>query len=156
MLLSGLSPEEVLAASWDDVDLSAATIRVGGASPRAVELFEPATSLLARLPRAAGARLLPSIGEQPMTIDDLSSDLLFAAHDASIEQPAEVTPAALRHTYLAFLARQGIRLGDLTKVAGRVPADQAAVYSAYAPAGTRLALSEVKRRDGWGWAPIGG
>ena len=145
LLLSGLSPEEVLAAGWDDVDPEARTIGVGGASARTVDLFEPATTLLGRLPRAHGARLMPPVGDEPMTIDELSSDVLFAAHDAGIEQPAEVTPGALRHTFLAFLARQGIRLGDLTRVAGRVPAELAAVYSGYAPAGARLGLSEVRR-----------
>lgn len=145
LLLGGLGPEEVLAAGWSDVDLDAGSIRVGGTSARALALFEPLRTLLARLPRGEWPGLMPPVGDHPMTIDELSSDLLFAAHDAGIERPSEVTPTAVRHTYLAFLARQGIRLGDLTKLAGRVPADLAAIYSGYAPAGVRLTLNEVER-----------
>ena len=145
LLLSGLSPEEVIALQWDDVDLATRQIRVGGDSPRAVEIFEPVASLLVRSSGTPGTRVLPASGTVPSTVEHLTSDVLYAAHDAGIDRPAEVTPAALRHTYLAFLARQGIRLADLTRLVGRLAPDEAATYSGYSPPGKRLALTEVDR-----------
>ena len=120
-------------------------IRIGGVSPRVVPMQAPARQLLEALPRTAGMPLLSGPDGASRHLDDLTADLLYAAHDAGIEQPATVTPAALRHTYIAFLARQGIRLSDLIKLVGRLPADQAAVYSAYAPSATRIGMDEVVR-----------
>lgn len=145
LLLSGLGPEELLSLQWADVDLAAKQIRVAGGAPRVVEIFEPAMRLLGGLEPKPDGRLFAASGEAKLTLDELSSDLLCTAHDAAIERPAEVTPAALRHTYLAFLARQGIRLADLIKLAGRLPPEQAAAYSALSPPGKRLPLAEVER-----------
>lgn len=145
LLLSGVSPDELLALNWDDIDLARGEIHVGGASPRDVALPDPATALLKQLSPVAGARLLALHGAAAPAQDDLTSDLLCAAHDAGIDSPAEVTPAALRHTYLAFLARQGIRLADLVKLVGRLPPEEIATYSGYSPPGKRLGLDEVNR-----------
>jgi integrase len=139
LLLSGLSPEELMALNWDDIDLARREIRVSGGSFRTAAMLDPVYAALADRPRTPGMRLLGS------TQEDLTSDLLCAAYDAGIEQPAEVTPAALRHTYISFLARQGIRLADLVKIVGRLPAEHVAFYSSYAPAGKRLPLDEVDR-----------
>jgi uncharacterized protein involved in exopolysaccharide biosynthesis len=145
LLLSGLSPDELLSLHWEDLDLAAGLIRADGRSPRTVEIFEPAIRLLGGLKRKPGEWLLAADREGKLTLDELSSDLLCAAHDAGIDSPAEVTPDALRHTYLAFLARQGIRLADLVRLVGRLPPEEAAGYSALSPSGTRLALAEVER-----------
>ena len=156
LLLGGLSPEELLALRWDDIDLAKRELHVGGGTPRAVAILEPAVTILERLPPTAGTRLLAIHGAAPPTLADLTSDLLCAAHDAGIERPAEVTPGALRHTYIAFLARQGIRLADLVKVVGRLPPEQAAAYTGYSPPEKRLALDEVNRvMEGVGEAGVG-
>ena len=145
LLLNGLTAEELLALNGDDIDLARREIRLGGVSPRTIALPEPTAALLARLSPTPGAPLLARHGTARPTPEDLTSDLLCAAHDGGIENPAEVTPAALRHTYLAFLARQGIRLADLVKLVGRLPPEQVAVYGRYAPPGERLALDQVNR-----------
>jgi hypothetical protein len=56
-----------------------------------------------------------------------------------------VSPAALRHTYVAFLVRQGIRFADLTQVVGRLPAETLSDYSTLSPAGARISLEAVER-----------
>ena len=119
-------------------------IRADGDSPRSIDIVEPLLGLLQRLPGSQGARVLGADGEPTLTIEALTSQLLYAAHDGGVDRAAEVTPDALWHTGVAFLARQGIRLAELAKVAGRLSAEQAATYSALAPDGTRLALAEVR------------
>ncbi len=156
LLLSGVSAEDLLALHWYDIDLARQELRVGGSAPRTVALPDPAMTLLKQRSPLPGARLLTPHGATSLTLEDLTADLLCAAHDAGIEDPAEVTPAALRHTYIAFLARQGIRLADLIKLVGRLPPEQVAVYSSYAPPGKRLGLDEVNRViDGVGEAGAG-
>ncbi len=145
LLLSAISPDELLALNWNDIDLARREVRVGGSAPRSVALLEPAMTLLAQMSPVPGTPLLARQGAAPPTPEDIRSDLLCAAHDAGIDAPAEVTPGALRHTYLAFLARQGIRLTDLVKVAGRLPPEEMAAYSGYSPPGKRLGLDEVNR-----------
>jgi integrase len=143
LLLSGLGPDEALALRWDDVDLATRRIRVSGDTARSIEIVEPLLGLLQRSPHGPDARVLAVAGEAPPNVETLASQLLYAAHDGGLDRAAEVTPDALWHTGIAYLARQGIRLAELAKVAGRLSAEQAATYSALAPAGTRVSLAEV-------------
>jgi hypothetical protein len=117
---------------------------VTGASERTLEVVEPAAGLLTRT-KTPDAPLLAALDGAALSVATLASELLYAAHDAGIDRPGEVTPDALWHTGAAFLARQGIRLADLAKVVGRLSPEQAAAFSALAPAGKRLALDEVER-----------
>jgi site-specific recombinase XerD len=97
--------------------------------------------------RVAGPEepILREASSEPASLDSLATQLLCAAHDAGIERVDEVTPAALRHTYIAFLVRQGARFADLAQWVGPLPAETLAAYSALAPAGARLAAETVKR-----------
>jgi integrase len=120
-------------------------VRIASTPPRTISIPpQVITRLTPQQPQSANAYVFGS-GTPERTLDDLAADLLYAAHDANIEQPATVTPAALRHTYIAFLARQGIRLSDLSKLVGRLPTAEAAEYSSYAPQGKRVTLDDVVR-----------
>jgi hypothetical protein len=55
-----------------------------------------------------------------------------------------VTPEALRHAYLLHLVRQGVRMSDITVVAGRLSPGLISAYAAYAPPGTRVALDATR------------
>jgi site-specific recombinase XerD len=79
-----------------------------------------------------------------MTAQELATGLLVAAHDAGIADARDVTPAALRHTYIAFLVRQGARFADITRRVGSLDADQLAEYSVLAPAGVRVEADAVQ------------
>jgi site-specific recombinase XerD len=79
------------------------------------------------------------------SIDDLRAAILSAAHDAGIDGAANVTPECLRHTYIAFLVRQGLRFADLTRIVGPLPAETLAAYSGLAPSGSRIPIEAVDR-----------
>ena len=89
--------------------------------------------------------MLGDANAKPVALNDLTTELLYAAHDAGVDQPTEVTPDALRHTCAVFLAHQGIRMADLARAVGQMSAAQAAIYSAMSPAGKRLGLEQVER-----------
>ncbi len=143
LLLSGISPEEALELRWRDVEREGAVVHVGGGHARAVPLNPAVARCLAAGVGAPDAPVLRSLADQPATLEFLSAQLLYAAHDARLERAHEITPHALRHTYIAFLVRQGIRFADLAQLVGPLPAAALAAYSALAPAGVRLSRESV-------------
>ena len=157
LLLRGVSPEEAVALRGSDVNTAARTLHVAsgreGAGSRTAARDIPLDSALHEvivntfkiIPADDAQPLLGDANAKPVTLNDLTTELLYAAHDAGVDQPAEVTPDALRHTCAAFLARQGIRMADLARAVGQMSAAQAATYSAMAPAGKRLGLEQVER-----------
>jgi polysaccharide biosynthesis transport protein len=123
-LLTGLSTDELVALSWDEIDLSGGIIHVGGQDGRPVLLEEPLRSLLAerrRLRPEDGGRVLHGPNETPLGTDDIERLVQYCAHDAGLDRPQEVSAAALRYTWLSFLLRQGLRAADVSAVAGHVP-----------------------------------
>jgi len=143
LILSGISPEEAVALHWRDVDRGTGTVRVGGESARTVRLSTVAARYLAAALGSPDTPVVPGLARQPATLESLSTQLLCAAHDAGLDRVDEVTPYALRHTYVAFLVRQGMRFADLNPHVGRLPAAMLAAYSALAPAGTRVARESI-------------
>jgi integrase len=145
LLLNGLSPGEALALRWGDIDLEHRVIRVGGETGRELALDETIATLLAARAAPAELPVLATRAGAAMTLTDLGTLTLCAAHDAGVERAAEVTPECLRHTYVAFLVRQGVRFADLTSLVGPLPTDVLAAYSALSPAGPRVACESVER-----------
>ncbi len=80
-----------------------------------------------------------------MTEADVDAALLYAAHDAGIDAPDEVTAKALHHTYVSFLVRQGIRFADLADLVGDLGPDALAAYRPLVPPGPRRPVGEVDR-----------
>jgi len=87
---------------------------------------------------------LRGAGGGALAAEALAAALLVAAHDAAIEQAHELTPQALRHTFVAFLVRQGARFADVTRVVGPLDADLLSAYSQLAPAGARREANQVQ------------
>jgi integrase len=144
LIVSGLAPEEALALRWRDVDREHGVVRVDGAHARSVRLSAVATRSLSAASELPDAPLLGNAADEPATEDTLCTGLLNAAHDAGLERVHEITPQALRHSYIAFLVRQGIRFADLAKLVGQLPSAALAAYSGLAPSGARAALGSVK------------
>ncbi len=142
-LLSGIAPDELAALHWPEVE--PARIRLSAPHPRE---FAP-TAELARV--LHDARAAAGDGAGPVvparggvaSAADLDSVVAGAAHDAGIDRAAEVTPAALRHTCLAFMARQGARFSELPAVVGPLSSSAIAFYAALAPAGPRRHLDQI-------------
>lgn len=153
LLLRGLTLHEATTLSGSDVNTAARTVRIGGtqasAPPRELPLDGSLNDLIFstfKLTTAGTGQPLLSAGNGgQISLDNLTSELLYAAHDAGVDRPDEVTPDVLRHTYAAFLARQGLRLADLARVVGPLNVAQVARYSAMAPPGKRLPLEQAQR-----------
>ena len=145
LLLSGLTLDEIVALTPEDLDRASHRVRLQGVSPRTIELPEPVWAALDHLGNVPSARILADGSGRAPAAEDIALEVFYAAHDAGIVRPSEVTPEALRHSYLAFLVRQGIRLGDLVRIVGRLAPERAAAYGDLAPPGERIALDAVNR-----------
>jgi uncharacterized protein involved in exopolysaccharide biosynthesis len=143
LLLSGLSPEEVVAFDPADVDGAAGRVRVRGASARELAVPSAVVTALGACDGASG-RLYVGGADAGGGREALEADLLCAAHDAELARPEDVTPATLRHAYLLHLVRQGARMSDVAAIAGRLSPGTISAYAGYAPAGARVALDPAR------------
>jgi len=146
VLLSGLTLDEAAALRWGHVDMDEGRIEVPGSNARTVQLLGPLKAGFARCTPADSAGETPVWQDgngAPLTADDLDALLICAAYDAGITNPSEASPQVLRHTYLAFLVRQGIRLGELQRVAGRLAPPTLASYGVFSLPGAGSALEDV-------------
>jgi succinoglycan biosynthesis transport protein ExoP len=145
LLLMGLTGREVVELRYGDLDRPAACVRVPGAAQRSVPLPANVMALLPDDGRPADAPLLAANGNSIIAESELDAAILYAAHDAGIEDAADVTAAALHHTYVAFLVRQGARFSELVRLVGPLRVDTLAAYRPLAPDGPRQSLDRVDR-----------
>lgn len=143
LLLSGVNPDELLELRWSDVDRARGTMRVGGASGRDIVLDGALRRVLDAAAGMPGSELLVRSPGRPATKDSIDAQILGAAYDAVIEDASQVTASCLRHTYLAFLMRQGMRFADLTRLVGPLAAESMSAYNALSP-GTRVDAAKIR------------
>jgi integrase len=139
LLLSGLTLKECAALEPEDFDLEAGTLLAPSEPPRAIPLAPPIARLFAAcrpLPLWAG-------GVGHLSADELSMRIALLAHDAGLAQAAEIDAETLRHTYIAYLVRQGARLTELPRLLGPMPPSALARYTALAPAGPARSLDQI-------------
>jgi succinoglycan biosynthesis transport protein ExoP len=145
-LLCGLSADEVAALKVSDVDAASGNLKVPGEGARALPLQGPLMALQTSADTASkDSPLLPSAAGRALSAADIASAVTSSAFDAGLEQPQSVTPESLRHTYVAFLVRQGLRFGDLGRVVGRLSSETLNALAPLAPPGERQPLSAVQR-----------
>jgi integrase len=145
-LLSGLSVEEARALQWGDIDTGAGRLQVRGQGQRSLPLTVPLTVAVAQARPAdpdVAAPVWQAADGAPLAREDIGAMLLFTAHDAGLTRPPEVTPEGVRHTYLAYLVRQGVRLNDLPGLVGPVPPGVLAAYGVHSPPGSAVPLASV-------------
>ena len=147
-LLTGLTVEEISQLRWEDVDLAAATMRVGGADARTLALDEPMRALLAarqQRQEKPGDRVLQTPGGDRFAEGEVARVVLFAAYDAGLDRPQEITPSVLRYTLIGYLLRQGIRAADIDRVVGRVPHNELVAYMQLNSPATRRPIEDIER-----------
>lgn len=118
-LFSGLTLNELAALKWQDVDYEAACIQL---PDRMHPLTRPLSQEL-HARKAEADRTQPVATTRTGTAlssADLSGLIAAAAHDARIEQSGSVDGDLLRHTYISFLVREGVRLSNLEQIVGPV------------------------------------
>ena len=128
LLLSGLTLEEAASLKAGQIDLEMATITVAGSMPRTLGISNSVKALFVQ----SGDHPAWD-ADNPIASDDLSTALLCAAVDSGLPNPGEITAEAVRHSYIAYLVRQGLRLSDLEQITGYLEPTVLSGYSAYSP-----------------------
>jgi len=138
LLLNGLTPAECAALDESDIDQGRGLVR-SPSDGREIPLSPVlAGELIGRKPVP-----LWSGASGAAEIDALVGRIGLLAHDAGLAQPQEVDAAALRHTYVCHLVRQGARLTEIERVIGAMSTAELARYGVYSPAGATKPLAAI-------------
>jgi len=139
LLLSGLTLDEAASLKADQIDMEQATITITGSEPRILTINTALKSLFAQ----SGGRPVWD-ADKPASSDELAAALLCAAVDSGLPKPGEITAEAIRHSYIAYLVRQGLRLADLEQITGNLESSVISSYSAYSPPQKGLGIDDIE------------
>ena len=139
LLLSGLTLDEAASLKADQIDLEQATITITGSEPRILTINPALKSLFAQ----SGDHPVWD-ADKAVSSDDLAAALLCAAVDSGLPSPDEITAEAIRHSYIAYLVRQGLRLADLEQITGDLESSVISSYSAYSPPQKGLGIDDIE------------
>lgn len=128
LLLSGLTLAEAAALKVDQINLDLATITVADSIPRTVNIG-PAVKLL--FEQSDGAPAWSA--DKPGAAKELATSLLCAAIDSGLPYAREINAEVIRHSYILYLVRQGLRLSGLQHIVGYLESSVISYYSAYLP-----------------------
>jgi succinoglycan biosynthesis transport protein ExoP len=145
-LLSGLSAAETVALRVAHVDTRAQALNIPGERGQPLPVEAHLLSLLADDGQWAGdAPVFRRAAGEALTLEDLQVAVTSSALDAALQDAQDIVPETLRHTYIAFLVRQGLRFSDLRRVVGQISADQLNALAALAAGSERVGLDAVDR-----------
>jgi succinoglycan biosynthesis transport protein ExoP len=145
-LLCGLTPQEVMALQLQHVDASTESLTVPGESNRTLPLAAVLRAVASQRSAEAANSLLFFRGtDRALDVEDINVVVTSSAYDAQLELPQTITAATLRHTYIAFLVRQGLRFSELGRVVGRLNAETFTTLAALAPGVPRVSIDAVDR-----------
>src|SRR5258706_4182940 len=148
-LLSGFNCDELINLRWRDVDLKDGKIIVVGAAPRSLPINESLANFLSSIRRDDHQSEVPVLCDgrgEALTIDELKSLIVYTSLDAGIEGAQEITPQAIRYSYLAYLVRQGVRFAEIGQIVGRLSSDEmAACASLISPQMPHVPLEKIDR-----------
>lgn len=138
LLLSGLTPDEITHLQQDDIDLEHNSLTVRSVPARTIPLHP----VLAALYGKYGHCLTDPAGNR-LNQEELEALLICLQIDADLLADNQISAEILRQTYILYLVRQGIRLGDLESVTGYISPTELSGYGTYAPAGTRYPVESI-------------
>lgn len=145
-LLSGVTTEELAALRVAHLERQGTSLTIPGEVSRQLALEGPLQDLTARCAGLPDETVLfPGPGGGPLTNEAAQEIVTFSAHDAAMPDAENLTPQTLRHTYIAYLVRQGLRFSDLAKIVGRVSPEQLKALSPLAPQTSRVGLDSIDR-----------
>jgi integrase len=144
LLLSGVSPEEAASLDWQDISFETGALNIKGDNQRQITLSDHTIEAFRRFSnneKHQGSIWLDT-NNSHMPIHDLEAMISCASFDAGLANADEINSNSLRHTYLAFLARQGIRLSEFQHICGPISPITLRHYGRYSPPGSGIALNE--------------
>ena len=75
--------------------------------------------------------------------EELDARLQLAALEGELPESDRITAEDLRHTYLVYLVRQGMRLSELERIVGKMPSKTLLGYRQFYPDEAHGTLDEI-------------
>jgi integrase len=142
-LFGGLSPEEIVGLRYEHLDQDASVVYLPDAG-RSIALRDPLRRMLVERRAARGGTApLAGGGGHAVTLADVEGLITCAACDAGLSNPADISTEVLRHTYFAYLVRQGARLSEIAEFVGHIPPAAFRDYGRLSPPGPGLPMEEI-------------
>jgi uncharacterized protein involved in exopolysaccharide biosynthesis len=120
-VFTGLTLEELANLDWTDVHIEGAYVMTGHPARRhpVTSPFLEQVQAGASGEKSAGPIMITPTGSR-LSVVDLEGLIAAAAHDAGLAEADTVDADTLRHTYISFLVREGLRLSELDRFVGPV------------------------------------
>jgi len=144
-LLCGLTVDELLALQLQHVDAKRGQLQVPGADARRLPLAAPLRAAWAL--NAGGAPELPLLQHatgRALQADEVHMIVAATAHDAQLDGAGALTAETLRHSFIAFLVRQGLRFSELGQLVGRLSSEALNALAPLAPASERRGIEDIE------------
>jgi polysaccharide biosynthesis transport protein len=139
LLLCGLSLDEAANIKPDDIDYDKNTMALKGSIPRTLKLSTATKGLVEKLDKSPVFNEQQSLGNH-----ELSALISLAAIDAGLSHPEEISAQSIRHTYIVFLVKQGLRLGELVDLVGYLPTSDLLNYARYSPPRPGCGIDQIE------------
>ena len=131
LLLNGVSPEELLLINRENIDLDSERITVPGHSLRDLQLPAAIIGLFTENgDTVAGWKEMKEIVPDR---EELDARLQLTALEGKLPDSDRITAEDLRHTYLVYLVKQGVRLSELERIVGKIPSKILLGYRQFSP-----------------------
>lgn len=134
LLLNGVNLDEAYSLTYPESGF----IKLEGAVPRNISV----NSLL----ETTGTETFPAWNPDKMTsVEDFARVITLAAIDSGVAHPEEINADAIRHTYIVYLVRQGLRLTSLEQLVGYISNETLLSYASYSPPRAGCGVEEINR-----------
>ena len=134
LLLSGLSVDEIVGLTPEAVDMERSVVRVTTGNERTLPLAAKLRDFIGHLADGDG---LFATGES------IHVRIAQLPYIAGLADPSTVDANALRHTYISFLVRQGMKFDELQRIVGRLDAQEMQQYGEMMPPMPGKSVDEV-------------
>jgi len=148
LILSGVNIDELLLLKPIDFEDNYSTLQINNQFARRIVIQkELAMALQAICHHLTSEQTIWSGLENH---DEVVQLLVNIGHDAQIDFPEQLTLNVLRHTYITYLATQGVRLNDIEQLAGYTSPSNLAAYRNMNQQGKLLDIGQVKTQYPFG------
>lgn len=137
LLLSGVSPYELPLLHMGSFDHQQARIDVPGAAQRELAIVSSVWRWLEPLLTGADGASLA------IPLPELDAHIRHAAQDAQLADPGSVNALAIWHSYVVYLARQGVDGSALARRVGHLPPGMLGTLMHFAPPGGNRPLADI-------------
>lgn len=144
LIYCGVTPEELLTLTVGQIDMDSGLIHLTGRFQRSLVMPTTLKHWLQSksFNHDTQALLTTAVGKESK-LDELSKSIQQAAREAKIANAEQIDLDCLRHSYLMFLALQGIRLNEIEQIAGYIPPNQLSKYKGKVASNNIINLSEI-------------